>query len=188
MNKEIAGDLRFFLAAVVLGIFAALVYDVLRGWRRFRPHSLFRISVQDFLYWFLLGLAGFRLIYSYNDGTLRAFVFFGMCLGAGLYAVTLGRLFVNCFLKLLLFFTFPLRKVLLFFGKQGKLRERIGSHADTKQRHHGRTDVHGKKKRKKKDRAEVAPVGSTGDVRSADLYQGEGGERGKGADGEEGFC
>ena len=117
MNKEIAGDVTFFLAAVFLGAIAALAYDLLRVWRRFRPQTLFTVSLQDFLYWFLLGLAGFRLIYSYNDGTLRGFTFLGIGLGACLYSLTLGRFFVKYCLKLLLFLTFPVRKGLLFLKK-----------------------------------------------------------------------
>lgn len=169
MNKEIAGDVTFFLAAVFLGAVAVLVYDLLRVWRRFRPQTLFAVSLQDFFYWFLLGLAGFRLIYSYNDGTLRGFTFLGIGLGAALYSLTLGRFFVKYCLKLLLFLTFPVRKGLHFFKKQGKLWIRADGKKGTKHNHHGRTDVHGKKERKKKDGAEAAVAGSAGDVRSVDL-------------------
>ena len=145
MNKEIAGDVTFFLAAVFLGAAAALVYDLLRVWRRFRTQTLFVISIQDFLYWFVLGLAGFRLIYTYNDGTLRAYTFLGMCLGAGLYMFTLGRFFVKYCLKLLLFLTFPVRKGLLFLRKQGKLIARTGKRV-WKQNCHGRKDAHASEK------------------------------------------
>lgn len=169
MNKEIAGDVRFFLAAVFLGAIAVLAYDLLRVWRRFRPQTLFMVSLQDFFYWFLLGLAGFRLIYSYNDGTLRAFTFLGIGLGASVYSLTVGRFFVKYCLKMLLFLTFPVRKGLHFLKKQGKLWIRTGRKTDTKQKHCGRVDAHGKKKRKKKDGAEVTPAGSAGDVRSSDL-------------------
>ena len=153
MNKEIA----------------VLAYDLLRVWRRFRPQTLFVVSLQDFVYWFLLGLAGFRLIYSYNDGTLRAFAFLGMGLGACFYALTLGRFFVKYCLKLLLFFTFPLRKGLLFLKKQGKLIVRWLGKTGAMRKHHGRTDAHEKKKREKENRAQAASVGSADDVRSADL-------------------
>jgi len=169
MNKEIAGDVTFFLAAVLLGAVAVLAYDLLRVWRRFRPQNLFAVSLQDFVYWFLLGLAGFRLIYSYNDGTLRAFTFLGIGLGACLYALTLGRFFVAYCLKLLLFLTFPVRKGLQFLKKQGKLWVRAGDKADMKQKHHGRMDAHGKKKREKKDGTQTAPGGSADDVRSDDV-------------------
>lgn len=153
MNREIAGDVQFFLTAVLLGGVAAMAYDMLRVWRRFRSQTLFAVSVQDFLYWFLVGLAGFRLIYYYNDGTLRAFAFGGMVLGGCLYGLTLGRFFVKYCLKLLLFFTFPLRKALLFLKKQGKLMVRMISKADREQKHHGRMDALEEKKRKKENRA-----------------------------------
>lgn len=152
MNREIGGDIRFFLAALALGAVAALVYDLLRVWRRLRKHTLFAISVQDFLYWFFLGLAGFRMLYYYNAGTLRFFAFFGICLGACLYLVTLSRFFVKYCLQLLLFLTFPLRKGLLFLKKQGKLWIRNGSKLVKKRSDQGRKDVLATKKRKKKNR------------------------------------
>ncbi len=169
MNQEITGDIVFFLAAVLLGAVAALVYDMLRVWRRFRRQSLFMVSLQDFLYWFFLGFAGFYLIYSFNDGTLRTFAFLGMCLGAGLYVFTLGRFFVTYCLKLLLFFTFPLRKGLIFLKKQGKLVLRRLSKVGKRQKHRGRMDAHAKKKGKKKNRTQTAFAGGADDVRSADL-------------------
>ncbi|MBE5930986.1 MAG: hypothetical protein E7268_08060 [Lachnospiraceae bacterium] len=152
MNREIAGDVRFFLAALVLGVVAALVYDLLRVWRRFHKQTLFAVSLQDFVYWFVLGLAGFRLIYYYNAGTLRFFTFFGMCLGAVVYTATLGRFFVTYCLKLLRLLTFPLRKGLLFLKKQGKLVVSRTCRKVRKHNHHGRMDALATEKRKKKDR------------------------------------
>ena len=152
MNREITGDIAFFFAAVLLGVAAALVYDLFRVWRRFRSQSLFVVSIQDFLYWFLLGFAGFYLMYSYNDGILRAFAFLGMCLGAGLYVFTIGRFFVSYCLKLVLFFTFPLRKGLIFLRKQGKLMLRRIGKVVNKQKYHGRMDALATEKRKTENR------------------------------------
>ena len=152
MNRELAGDVRFFLAMVLFGAVAALAYDVFRVIRRLRKQSLFTVSLQDFVYWFLLGLAGFRLIYYYNAGTLRFFTFFGMCLGAGVYTVTLGRFFVTYCLKLLWLLTFPIRKGLLFLKKQGKLVVSRTCKKVRKHNHHGRMDALATEKRKKKDR------------------------------------
>ncbi len=152
MNREIGGDVRFFLTAVLLGACAAFVYDMLRVWRRFHKQTLFTVSVQDFFYWFVLGLAGFRLIYRYNAGTIRFFAFLGMGLGACVYAATLGRFFVTYCLKLLRVLTFPLRKGLLFLKKQGKLMLRGTCGIVRKHNHHGRMDTLATEKRKKKDR------------------------------------
>ena len=95
MNREVAGDVRFFLAMVLFGAVAALVYDVLRVWRRLHRQSLFVVSFQDFVYWFVTGVAAFRVIYRYNAGVLRLFVFVGACLGAIIYRVLFSRLFVT---------------------------------------------------------------------------------------------
>ena len=152
MNPEIAGDVHFFVATIILGVVAAWAYDLLRVLRRLRKQTLFIVSLQDFFYWFVLGLAGFCLIYHYNAGVLRLFAFVGMCLGACVYRGTLGRFFVRYCVKLLLFFTFPLRKGLLFLEKQGKLRISRTGRKMRKQKYHGRMDALATEKRKKKDR------------------------------------
>lgn len=151
MNREIAGDVQFFLAAVLLGVAAALLYDLLRVWRRFRKQTLFLVSLQDFLYWFVLGLAGFSLIYRYNAGTLRFFAFLGIFLGACLYGLTLGRFFVAYCLKLVRLLTFPVRKGLLFLRKQGKLMVSETGKRVREKKHHGRMDALATEKRKKKN-------------------------------------
>lgn len=168
MNRAIAGDVRFFLAAVLLGAMAALFYDMLRVFRRVRKQSLFFVSVQDFFYWFALGLAGFCLMYRYNAGVLRFFAFLGIVLGGGLYWITFGRFFVKYCVKLMLILTFPIRKGLLFLKKQGKLIKRTWKQV-REQKRHGRKDALAKKKRKTKNRSQAASVSSSGDVRSIHL-------------------
>ncbi len=152
MNRDIAGDVSFFLTAVLLGVCAAFVYDLLRVWRRLHKQTLFTVSVQDFIYWFVLGLAGFRMIYYYNAGTIRFFAFLGMGLGVCVYATTFGRFFVTYCLKLLQLLTFPLRKGLLFLKKQGKLMISRTCGKVRKHNCHGRMDALATEKRKKKDR------------------------------------
>lgn len=144
MNYEIAGEVRFFLAAVLLGAAAAMVYDMLRVWRRFHRQTLFVVSAQDFIFWFVLGIFGFRLIYYYNAGTLRFFALGGILLGACIYVWTLGRFFVKYCLKLLLLLTFPLRKGLNFLQKKSKLISR----KFRKREKHGRKDVLAEEKQK----------------------------------------
>ena len=137
MNYEIAGEVRFFLSAVLLGAAAAMVYDVIRVWRRFRRQTLFMVSVQDFIFWFILGIFGFHLIYYYNAGTLRFFALGGFFLGACIYVWTLGRVFVKYCLKLLLFLTFPIRKGLNFLQKKSKLIKK----GFRERKKHGRKDA-----------------------------------------------
>lgn len=147
MNQEFSGDAAFFLLTVLLGAAAAMSYDFLRVWRRFHKQALFTVSVQDFLFWFVLGILGFRLLYRYNAGTIRCFALGGMGLGACIYVWTVGRFFVTYCLKLLLLLTFPLRKGLNFLQKQGKL---ISKKLPNRGKH-GRKDALAAEKRKEKD-------------------------------------
>lgn len=150
MNQAIVGDVRFFLASVLLGITAAFCYDLLRVWRRLYKQSLFFVSLQDFVYWFFLGFSGFLLIYRYNAGILRFFVLLGIVLGGALYWGTLGRFFVGSCVKTLRILVSPLQKGLLFLRKQGKLISRKWS-KNRQQKDRGRMDGLATKKRKKKD-------------------------------------
>lgn len=149
MNQEIGGDVRFFLASVILGWCAALVYDMFRIGRRVRKQSLFAVSVQDFLFWFGFGVAGFGLMYRYNAGVVRFFSLLGMGLGAIVYLCTIGRFFVRYCVKVWLILTYPVRKGLNFLRKQVKLvrdrwRKRLAEE---------RKDALARKKRKKEDGA-----------------------------------
>lgn len=148
MNRELAGDLRFFGAIVLFGMVFALLYDILRVWRRIHKQSLFFVSLQDFVFWFFAGVSCFRLMYQYNSGTLRLFVPVGAGLGALLYRETIGLIFVKLCMKLWCFVCSPIQKGLIFLKKQCRLVDK--KQAEKQER--GRMDAHGKKERKKKDR------------------------------------
>ena len=149
MNQEIAGDVRFFWASVLLGGCAALVYDLFRIWRRMHKQSLFMVSVQDFIFWFGFGVAGFGLIYRYNAGVVRFFSLLGMGMGACVYLCTISRFFVGGSVKVLSGLFYPVRKGLNFLKKQVKLiRDRW-----KKRLVQGRKDALARKKRKKENRA-----------------------------------
>ena len=152
MNQAIAGDVRFFLASVLLGISAAFCYDLLRVWRRLFRHSLFFVSLQDFVYWFLLGMSGFLLIYRYNAGIIRFFVLLGIVLGVVVYLGTIGRFFVRSCVKTLRLLGSPLQKGLLFLKKQGKLISSKRSQ-NRQQKDRGRKAGLAAKKRKEKNRS-----------------------------------
>lgn len=149
MRAEIVTEVWFFLSFVVLGAGAALFYDIFRVFRRLFGHSLLHISLQDFLFWFLLGIASFSLMYRFNAGVPRLLVPYGLALGCIIYTVTVGKYFIRLFTALLRSLFFPFRKVLLFFRKRGKLFL-MGIRNNKKK--HGRADANAVGKEKKKNR------------------------------------
>lgn len=179
MAVQFYDEVQFFLATIFFGAAAALCYDVLRIGRRIWKRSLFLVSVQDFCFWFMLGVLAFRLIYLFNEGILRFYAFGGMCIGACLYVWTLGRFFVRFGLKIALFFINPFQKGLQFVKKEVKLKIR---RLPKRKR---REDAHETGKKEKKDRNLSSDSGSVGIVSSSQKRKREKSYPGARADGAE---
>lgn len=109
-----------FLFQLSMGTGAALflAYGLLMAFRGAVPHSPSARAAEDLAYWTAAGIFIFWVIYRYNQGALRSFLFLGGILGAVLCRLTVGRLFVagmEILLRIPVFFVIFLRKRLLFF-------------------------------------------------------------------------
>ena len=74
-------QLELFGMFCLLGMGAAGTYDGLRLIRRQRPCGLFRVSVEDALFWLALAAGTFGIFYEKNSGNLRFYGFIGIFLG-----------------------------------------------------------------------------------------------------------
>ena len=110
MNQNIIPELYFFIASLTVGVVLALLYDILRIFRRLLPHSLFFVSIEDFLFWFLAGIAAFYMTYVYNDGIIRLYAIVGMLLAVVLYHIIFSRFIVRFCTKMCEFLFNPIRK------------------------------------------------------------------------------
>ena len=121
MNQNIIPELYFFAASLTVGFALAILYDLLRIFRRFIRHSLFFVSVEDFLFWFIAGIVGFYMIYVYNDGIIRLYAIVGMLLAAVLYYRWCSQFFVRFGTWFCKLFLNPLRKGLKKSAKAVKM-------------------------------------------------------------------
>lgn len=85
----------FLFHALLLGAYVTFVYDWLRILRRVIPHSLFFVSVEDFLFWVYCGAEVFLLLHRESNGTLRWFAVLGAGLGIFLYEKCFSAIFVK---------------------------------------------------------------------------------------------
>lgn len=92
MSEAIVRDGYFWLSAVAAGFAMALLYDLLRLFRRVVRHKRILVDIEDILFWTTCFFASFALLYYQNNGVIR----FAAVLGAGggmwLHSRTLGRL------------------------------------------------------------------------------------------------
>lgn len=81
--------------SLLMGIFIAYVYDLLRIFRRVVPHDSFFVSLEDLLFWIYSGGEVFLLMYHESDGTLRWFAIIGALAGMVSYKKLVSPFFVK---------------------------------------------------------------------------------------------
>lgn len=95
MSQDIINEVCFFAGSVGMGILITFVYDFLLIMRRVMKHSLFFISVEDFLFWVTCAIGVFYMLYEENNGILRWFAVLGAAFGMLLYKKIIGIHFVK---------------------------------------------------------------------------------------------
>ena len=71
-----------FFLSVVMGAALFLFYKILTALRKVISHSSWAVDAEDLFYWTAAGIFMFSVIYRFNQGTLRCFLFAGSILGA----------------------------------------------------------------------------------------------------------
>lgn len=95
MSRDIMIEIYFLASSVLMGIVITFVYDFILIGRKTVRHSLFFISLEDFVFWAVCAVAVFYMLYRENNGILRWFAVFGAAVGMLLYKKIIGAHFVN---------------------------------------------------------------------------------------------
>lgn len=101
MSSQIVEETLFLYHAVLLGVFVAVIYDVIRIFRRVIKHNRFFISLEDILYWIFCAWEVFYLLYKESSGVLRWFAILGIALGMFLYLISVSRFVVHFVSKII---------------------------------------------------------------------------------------
>ncbi|MBQ7942947.1 MAG: spore cortex biosynthesis protein YabQ [Lachnospiraceae bacterium] len=101
MSASIIGEFYFWIYSIATGIGLALLYDMLRLWRRMVRHRRWQRDIEDIFYWILCFFISFYLLYYGNNGVIRYFAVMGAGLGMLLYSVTVGRFLTSAIYRLL---------------------------------------------------------------------------------------
>lgn len=132
MSSQILEETLILYHSVMLGIYVAVIYDIIRIFRRIVHHNRFFLSLEDILYWIFCAWEVFYLLYEENSGVLRWFTILGIALGMFLYLISISG-FVVGFIsgisikclqktgKIFGFVTRPVKKKLTSLGKMLKI-------------------------------------------------------------------
>lgn len=74
-------EFSIFLSACLLGNTICMIYCAVRVFRRIVKHSLFWISLEDFVFWVWTGIYLFMEIYRTCNGSIRWYFVVGVLAG-----------------------------------------------------------------------------------------------------------
>lgn len=87
---EIGEEVSIVLQAFLSGNIVYLSYSAIRILRRLIRHSLFFVSLEDFLFWIGTGLYLFLEMFNTSDGSIRWYFVLGVVVGS-LFAALLEK-------------------------------------------------------------------------------------------------
>lgn len=113
MGDFINQEISMFLEAAYYGMLMGISYDALRIFRRVVSHKNVIVYIEDYLFWVVWGIILFALIFNYNDGNIRGYVFVAVLMGGLLYIKSFSPFLVK-YVSLILgnILTFILKKPL----------------------------------------------------------------------------
>ena len=94
MSQMILWETDYLLSCFLLGIFLAMLYDVLIIARIVLPRKLFIIGIEDAIYWLVVAVAVFVLLYKGNDGIIRWYAIAAVAAAMFLFNLCVSRFVV----------------------------------------------------------------------------------------------
>lgn len=82
----------YFLWSIVLGAFAAALYDIVRALRTLLRAGKVHVILSDVLFFVLCGILTSLFALPFNKGSVRVFIIFGELIGFLCYRLTLGQI------------------------------------------------------------------------------------------------
>ncbi len=95
INSEVSYALSVFGFSCLLGVALSVFFSFLKILRIVIRFNTVVIAIQDFVFWFLSGMAVFMFAIWQNDGIVRGYVLIGALIGALVYYLTIGDILTN---------------------------------------------------------------------------------------------
>lgn len=126
MNIEIITQLNTFIIYFILGILIGLFFDLFRILRKTFKTPDFLTYIEDILFGCITGAVLLWILFVFNNGELRFYMFFALILGSLSYLITLSKYFIKFNVKIFIMIKNILYKVFsLLFSPIKWLKKQI---------------------------------------------------------------
>ena len=109
MNSEIISQMQYFAIYILCGISIGILFDIFRILRKSFKTPDFVTYIEDAIFGIITGIFLIFIIFIFNNGELRFYIFLALLLGNVLYLSTISKYFTILFF-IFLFFKLSLKK------------------------------------------------------------------------------
>lgn len=117
MSDMIHVEISFYISSFLWGMVLVAIYDIFRILRRIVRHKLFAVALEDLCFWVVSAVLVFRMIYQYNNGTIRLPGMLFLAAGMLSYHYLISNPFVGFLNR---FVILPIKKAVSFVYKRLK--------------------------------------------------------------------
>lgn len=105
-------ELYVFGIFIIVGVAISILFDVFRILRKSFKTADLITSIQDIVYWIIVGLILIYSIFIFNNGEIRAYIFLGILIGAVLYLVFISKFIIDICVKMITKIKIILKKII----------------------------------------------------------------------------
>lgn len=101
MQISLLNQFEIFFIAIIFGAVLGIIYDFLTIHRIITNSDRLSVTLQDIIFFALGGILSFLFIMVVTGGNIRSYIIVAEFLGFLMYHVTLGRIFIKIFSKII---------------------------------------------------------------------------------------
>lgn len=95
MGLVVSNEIKIFLIFCISGIIIGIFFDIFRVIRRTFKISDIHTMIEDIIFGIISALFLIFIIFIYNNGEVRWYMFAGIITGCGIYLVTISKYFIK---------------------------------------------------------------------------------------------
>jgi spore cortex biosynthesis protein YabQ len=115
MNSIILYQLVSFLIFFISGAIIGIIFDIFRIIRKIFKTADLVTYIEDILFGLIIGIFLIFIIFVYNDGNIRLYMFIALFMGLLCYLMLLSRFFINVNVIIFRFINNIIKKLLILF-------------------------------------------------------------------------
>ena len=95
MSGLLSNQLYVFLMYCLSGLIIGILFDIFRIFRKSFKTPDIVTYIEDVIFWILTGLFLIFIIFKFNNGEIRSYIFIGLALGILMYLLMFSKIFIK---------------------------------------------------------------------------------------------